>query len=97
MSRPNIEQKFDWAKNILIECECRSKHYLELLSDRDEKNKDDNLYVSFIETPNNLWQFIRGYFRHGRMYHSEVLLGLNDAKALREYLDEHIKYWEEKK
>lgn len=95
MSRPNIDQKFEDIKveEHLFECECRGDHFLQVIRDEDEKDK---LWLNFIDYPSSLFQTIRWWWKQKKVWFSEAELSMNDCKALRSILDNHIKEYEQK-
>ena len=79
--RPNIDNK----KQLLIECECRNNHWLEVYID-----EDGDLWMSLIDRPNSICEVLRWWWTQRKVWWSEIDLSDTDIEALRDKLTEYL-------
>ncbi len=91
---PNIDKKFpeDNKDEILFQCECYGKHYLEV---GFWKFKDDEepqtLWFYFIDHTKTLLQAIKWWWKQKKCFMSEIELTKDDVKRLIKVLENFVK------
>ncbi len=70
-------------KQIIFKCDCGHYGFMEF----DYFDNEATFWVSFIEEPRGFWKRLKSLFKSKR-YISEIALTKEDAKKLKNYLEE---------
>jgi len=76
--------------SVLFECECGGNHYLEVSLIQENNPEDSMLFISLIDRPIGMLNYLKSTWKRGRSYISEIQLNDDDIRALRNKLDEYL-------
>ena len=73
--------------STLFRCECHGHHFFEVLVEPDG---DHSLWINFWDQPVSFWQLLKNWWHNRKMWWAEVLITPNDARELRDKLNEYL-------
>lgn len=77
--QPNTPEAKKREREILIQCECGSYHYLQISTwDLDSGQK----LLTLIDRPGSLWRTLSSWWKHRDMWATEIVLDKKDCEDL---------------